>query len=75
MVYKDMFRDVCLLVFEDIVGDSQGHGLQGHVVFMYVCIRFIFFITFTSFSRCLVKDTYVVRIYLEIHNRRDTIIP
>ena len=31
MVYKDMFRDICLLVFENIVGDSQGHGLQGHV--------------------------------------------
>ena len=42
MVYKDMFRDVCLLVFQDIVGDSQGHGLQGHVVFMYVYKIYIF---------------------------------
>ena len=30
-IHKDMFRDICLLVFENIVGDSQGHGLQGHV--------------------------------------------
>ena len=31
-----------------IVGGSHGYGSQGHVIFMYVCIRFMFFMKFTS---------------------------
>ena len=61
-----------------IVGGSHGYGSQGHVIFMYVCIRFMFFMKFTSLWRCGHLSICMcghIKMYLEIPNRRDTIMP